>query len=176
MKGLPIQRLWLLALVAFSTIAAAGAAVAAPLVMPRDLSDYAHAQGCTPVDDFYDRPGMLNPPYVYGVVAGETEDSAAFWCKKPEKSDKPYLLVFKVKDSKGLGGCPDRIEWWNYPKGLSVESEPSVKLSDFHFVADPKRSGPATSISNARVIMGEYDGVEDLFLCYQGAWLFEVRH
>lgn len=173
MKFLPMQAVTLIGLVA---VTAAGAGSAAPRVMPMDLSDFAHAQHCAPIDDFYDRPGMLNPPYVYGVLPGEPEDSVAFWCKKLEASDRPYLLLLKVKNAKALSGCSDRIEWWNYPKGLSVESEASLNLSDFHFTAEPKRPGPATSVSNVRVIMGEYDGVEERFLCYQGAWLFEVRH
>jgi len=143
--------------------------------VPRELVDYARSQGCAPVEDFYERPGMVNPPYVYGFAAGEPEDSAAFWCRKPEMSEKPYLLLLKVKDPSRLSGCPGRIEWWNYPKGLSIETRPSLKLSDFHFVGEPKRVGPMATISNARVIVGEYDGVEDVFVCHQGAWLFMLR-
>ena len=171
-----LARMQIVALITLLTVAASRIGSAAPLVMPMELSEYAHAQHCGPIDDFYERPGMLNPPYVYGVLPGEPEDSAAFWCKKPEASDRPYVLLLRVKNAKALGGCSDRIEWWNYPKGLSVVIEVSLNLSDFHFVAEPKRPGPATSVSDARVIMGEYDGVEERFLCYQGAWLFEVRH
>jgi len=162
-------------LVAASIVPAAGTAAADTLVMPRDLVDYARSQGCAPVGDFYERPGMLNPPYVYGFVAGEPEDSAALWCRKLEKSDKSYLLLLKVKNPQVLGGCPNRIDWWNYPKGLSIETMPSLALSTFRFAADPKRTGPTTTVSNARVIMSEYDGVEELFFCHQGAWLFTTR-
>ena len=162
-----------LSLISIST--AFGTASADTLVMPRELVDYARSQGCAPIEDFYERLGMVNPPYVYGFAGGEPEDSAALWCHKTEKSDKPYLLLLKVSDPKKLAGCPARIEWWNYPKGLSIETRPSLKLSDFHFVAEPKRAGPMTTISNVRVIVGEYDGVEDVFVCHQGAWLFMLR-
>jgi hypothetical protein len=168
---------WLALAIALFCIAAQTQIVAAAadaLGMPRELVDYAHSQGCAPVQDFYERAGMVNPPYVYGFVGGEPEDSDAFWCRKAEKSDKPYLLLLKVSDPKKLDGCPDRIEWWNYPKGLSVETRSGLKLSDFHFAADPKRPGP-TTIANARVIVSEYDGVEEIFVCHQGVWLFMLR-
>lgn len=167
---------WLTAvLLLISVETVMGTAAADTLVMPRELVGYARAQGCAPVEDFYERAGMVKPPYVYGFAGGEPEDSAALWCRKTEKSDKPYLLLLKVSDPKKLDGCPARIEWWNYPKGLSVETRSGLKLSDFHFAAEPKRPGPTTTISNARVIVGEYDGVEDIFVCHQGAWLFMLR-
>jgi len=150
-------------------------AVADSLVMPRDLVDYARSQGCEQISDFYEKPGMLNPPYVYGFAAGDPETSAALWCKKLGKSDKPYLLLFKVTDPKVLGGCADRVEWWNHPKGLSVETRSSLSLSDFHFAAEPKRAGPKATVAKARVIVSEYDGIEEVFLCHDGAWLFMTR-
>jgi hypothetical protein len=161
---------------AVATIAVfAGTVSADPLVMPRELVDYAHSQGCAPVEDFYERPGMVNPAYVYGFAGGEPEDSAVLWCRKAEKSDKPFALLFKVSDPKKLGGCPARIEWWNYPKGLSIETRTALKLSDFHLTAEPKQAGPMTTIPSARVIVSEYDGVEEVFLCHRGAWLFMMR-
>jgi len=156
-------------------LATSRAATAEALTMPRELADYAHTRGCAPVDDFYERPGMLNPPYIYGFAAGEAEDSAALWCQKSEKSDKPYLLLLKVNKPQALGGCPAQIEWWNHPRGLSVETRRSLKLSAFRFAAEPKRAGPTTTLSSAKVIVSEYDGVEEVFLCYQGAWLFMTR-
>jgi len=169
---------WSAAAIAFALVTimpAVGAASGESLIMPRELVDYARSHGCAPVEDFYERAGMVNPPYVYGFAGGEPEDSAALWCRKTEKSDKPYLLLLKVSDPKRLGGCPARIEWWNYPKGLAVETRSGLKLSDFHFATEPKRPGPTTTISNARVIVGEYDGVEEIFVCHQGAWLFMLR-
>jgi hypothetical protein len=83
-----------------------GTGSAQTLVMPIDLVEFARANGCSQIDDFFgpQSPGK-NPPYVYGWIPGTDESSAVFWCKKDEKSDKPYKLIFKARDPKQLG-CP----------------------------------------------------------------------
>jgi hypothetical protein len=144
---------------------------AATLVMPQELVEFAHTKGCIPIDNFYDRPGMLNPPYVYGWLSGDPEDSAAFWCQKAEKSEKPYELVLKVTDPKKMAGCPAIIEYWNYPRGLSVEVHRTLSLANFRYVNEPKRAGPAIVVTRANVIVNSYDGVGDDFYCYQAQWL-----
>jgi hypothetical protein len=144
---------------------------AATLVMPQDLVEFAHTKGCIPIDNFYDRPGMVNPPYVYGWLSGNPEESAVFWCQKAEKSEKPYKLVFKVREPKRMEGCPAIIEWWNPPGGLSVEVRSHLSLSDFRYVNEPKRAGPASTVLRARVIVDYYDGLMAIFYCYQGEWL-----
>src|SRR5713101_4951509 len=124
-------------------------AVADTLVMPRELVDYAHANGCSPIDNFFERPGMVSPPFVYGWLAGSPEHSAVFWCKKTEPSDKPYKLMLKVSDPKQLAGCPVEIEWWNPPRGLSIETRSHLDLGDFRSVTAPKRPGPKSVIDDA---------------------------
>ena len=141
------------------------------LIMPRELVDFAHANGCTPNDDFYNRPGMVNPPFVYGLVSGNQEDSAVFWCRKLEKSDRPYNLMFKARDPKQLAGCPAVIEWWNPPRGLSIETRRTLALSDFRYVASPKQAGPAIAVSSAKLVLSSYDGITDAFYCYKEQWL-----
>lgn len=81
---------------------------------------------------------MLDPPYVYGVLAGDKEGSVAFWCKKLEKRDRPYMLVIKATDPIALNDCPAKIDWWNYPGGLSIEMRSALALNCFHYVTDPK--------------------------------------
>jgi len=152
-----------------------GAAHAESLVMPTELADFARANGCSQLADFYDRPGMVTPPYVYGVLPGDAEDSAALWCQKAGKSDKPYALMIKAKDAKGLNGCPSRIEWWNFPAGLSIETRKSVLLSKFRYVDEPQRAGPSLTVPIARVIVNYYDGASDRFYCYEGRWLFNSK-
>lgn len=159
------------------------------MVMPRDLVDFATANGCAPINDFFERPGMINPPYVLldawapgatGVNAVDREkaiDSAAFWCKKVEKSDKPYKLMFKVSDPQLLAGCPASIEWRNPPAGLSTETHRNLSLSDFHYVTDPQRSVPSGVVANAKVIVNDNnDGLIDIFYCYRGQWLVSSYH
>jgi len=157
------------------------------LVMPRELADFARANGCTPIDKFFDRPGMVNPPYVYGWLPGSDEDSAVFWCKKTEKTDKPYNLMFTVRDLKShelrppdpeqLAGCPALIEYWNAPGGLSFETRRNLELRHFHNVTDPRPrpGGPTNVVANARVIVDSYDGVGTTFYCYAGQWLVNIQ-
>jgi hypothetical protein len=155
--------------------------------MPRELVDFAHANGCKTIDKFFERPGMVNPPYVYGWLLGSDEDSAVFWCKKTEKTDKPYNLMLtvrdlkshelKVPDQKQLAGCPAAIEYWNAPAGLSIETRRSLELRYFHNVTDPRpRPGGLTDVvANARVIVDYYDGLRSTFYCYRGQWLVNIQ-
>jgi len=79
------------------------------LTMPKDLIEIAHANGCEAISAFYDRPGMVEPPYVYGLLAGDKEQSSAFWCKRTAIGRKRYLLVVNASDPKLLQGCPRTI-------------------------------------------------------------------
>lgn len=153
----------------------AGAFPAAPagaegLVMPRELVDFAKTAGCTPIQEFYERDGMINPPYIYGVLPGDPEKSVAFWCQRIQPSSKKYLLVFKVSDPTALKGCPDRIEWWNPPAGLSIDRPATLRLQDFRLVTDPKRQGPVITVKGATVIVNAVDGLTERFVCFEHAW------
>lgn len=91
-------------------------------------------------------PDLKNPPYVLGWVR-DAQYSAVFWCKKVEKSDKPYKLLFvatdtpypqmKLADPKQLAGCPAVIEW-SSPSGLSIETQ-QLDLRDFRPVTNPRQ-------------------------------------
>ena len=155
----------------FLLAAFARASYADTLVMPQDLVDFAHAKGCEQINNFYERPGMVNPPYVYGWLPGEQEDSVAFWCKKTVESEKPYNLMIKARDSKALTGCSAIIEWWNPPGGLSIETRSNLALGSFRYVAAPKQNGPVTVIPKAKVIVSYDDGLTDVFYCHKGQWL-----
>ena len=137
----------------------------------RACVDFAHANGCEPMDDFFERPGMIDPPYVYGWLAGDKERSAVFWCKKIGDGKKPYRLMFKPADSKQLAGCPATIEWQDTPGGLSIETRPRLALRDFSYVSTPSRTGPASVVTSAKVLVNYYDGLTDVFYCYRGEWL-----
>jgi hypothetical protein len=170
MKLLRPRHLVALSMVVFLFVASANNSSADTLVMPRELVDLAHANGCSPISDFFERPGMVNPPYAYGWLPGDPGSSAVFWCKGAAESKKPYKLVFKVADPKQLRGCSATIEW-SYPRGLSIETRHNLALRDFHYITAPQRAAPTTVVANARVIVNEYDGPEDIFYCYGGEWL-----
>lgn len=145
-------------------------------VMPQALVGVAHANGCNPIDDFFDErdPNVMNAPYVLGWIP-EARYSAVFWCKKTEKSDKPYKLIFaageepyelKLADPKQLAGCPSIIEYWNRPSGLRIETQSNLQLRDFHAVTDtrPKPGGPSGVLASARVLVSDNgDGLEAFF-------------
>lgn len=155
--------------------------------MPQTLVDFAHANGCNPIDDFFAErnPNIQNPPYVLGWVRG-ARYSAVFWCKNTVKSDKPYKLIFaaadepyelKLADPKQLGGCPAVIEYWNAPSGLRIETQRNIQLRDFHPVTDtrPKPGGSTGVLASARVLVSDNgDGLEAYFLCHQGRWLIRL--
>jgi len=154
------------------------------LVMPRELVDFAHFSGCTPVNDFFERPGMINPPFLYGAVAG-LPDSAVFWCKKVEKSDRPYNLMFAVRgqsgltlaDPKQLSGCPPVIEYWNGPAGLSIETRQNLELRYFRYVDMPKEAAPGIVLANARTIVSDNgDGLVSTFYCYRARWFVQMQN
>jgi hypothetical protein len=140
--------------------------------MPRELVDFAQASGCAPIDNFFERPGMINPPYVYGWLPGDKENSAVFWCKKKEKDGKPYTLMFMPADPKQLAGCPATIEWESFPAGLSIETRPRLALNTLNYVANGQ-AGPALTVRNAQVLVNYYDGLTEVFFCFRGRWLFD---
>jgi hypothetical protein len=158
----------LLALISTMLLATSWAEV---LVMPRELVEYSRTQGCAAIEDFYERPGMVNPPYAYGWAPGDPENSAVFWCKKETKNDKSYVLMFKARDPKQLAGCPAAIEWQNPPAGLSIETRPRLPLTAFRHVTAPEKSGPPLVVRNARVVVNYYDGLTDVLYCHKGQWL-----
>jgi hypothetical protein len=165
------ERFLLCALSALVSLAGASQVFAETLVMPRELIDYAKARDCTSISEFFERPGSINPPYVYGILAGDEEESAAFWCKKSKPGEKPYLLLIKASNPKALADCPDHVEWRDVPGGLSVERHVRINLGEFRYVADRSRSIPSEVVQNATVLRNSYDGLTDRFVCHKGQWL-----
>ena len=151
------------------------------LVMPQELVDFAFANGCAPIQNFFNRPGMIAPPYVYGWLPGDKENSAVFWCKKTDKGEKLYRLMFvtltspnpvSLTDPKQLGGCPATIEWQSFPAGLSIETRPRLVLNTLHYAATG-RPGPSLTVRNAKVLVNYYDGLTEVFFCFRGHWFFD---
>jgi hypothetical protein len=177
-----IQRVLLTFIV--SVLIAIPASTQSPVVS-REVIDFAHSVGCAPVSDFAHGPGTASAPYVYDWLPGGTNNSVVFWCKKFEKSERPYNLVFAVRspsgiatpDAKKLEGCPAVIEYWNGPKSLSIDTRRSLELRYFRYVDMPKQLGPRIVVARAKVIVNDnHDGVTDTFYCYEGRWLVNIQH
>jgi len=147
-------------------------------LLPEDLLKIAHEKGFYQIKDFYkNRPGMLNPPYVYGYFPGPKENSAVFWCENKENTQRRFFLVIVSKDEiKKSLNCDDIIEWPNYPGGLTILQDTNIPLDGFVYLDDPKRNGPENTYLTHNAILSEYDGVEVIFYCLNGEWLVRVRH
>src|SRR2546425_13335776 len=92
-------------------------AVSEPSVtMPEELSAYAMSKGCEEVRDFFKRPGMINPPYVYGYLEGRREGSAVLWCERRERGRPRFSLVGMFRGKAGAR-CPPGLEWGRYSRG-----------------------------------------------------------
>jgi hypothetical protein len=146
-------------------------------IIPEELLNFAKEKGFEQVLDFYrNRPGMLNPPYLYGYLPGREENSAVFWCQRTERGKKSYFLVFMFKDkSQKLCECPDVIKWQNFPKGLSIYKPTNETLENFVYVKDLKKRGPRDARLTHNGILCEYDGVSEIFYCHNGEWLVWMR-
>ena len=56
--------------------------------LPLELAALAESLGCEPVPGFFERPGMIDPPFLYGIRPGPREQSAAFWCATQGRSEQ----------------------------------------------------------------------------------------
>ena len=94
----------------------------ASITMPEELSAYAMSKGCEEVRDFFTRPGVVNPPYVYGYLEGQREGSAVLWCERREGEGRRFRLLVLTR-GKTESRCPLMLEWRSYPGGLSIFSD-----------------------------------------------------
>ncbi len=138
-----------------------------------DLSEAAKEYNCKEIIDFLNRPGMIEPPYAYGYLNGEKENSVIFWCENNNRSDKKYRLVVYSKVKRVLQ-CPSTIDIDNYPGGLSLVKDSQLSLSSFQYLEDEKK-GPDINVKD-NFIKSYYDGVEQFFYCNNGKWLTLLRH
>ena len=150
-------------------------------VLPATLREDAQRYSCSEIPDFYDRPGRIDPAYVFGYLDSKLDQfgdySAIYWCQRPAAAER-YLLVVWLSDSVDANAfkCPRTIAWRNYPGGLRVSRHERLALSDFWYREDPKRHGPSDSVTDGPVIESEYDGVAARFFCHAGKWLVQQLH
>ena len=149
----------------------AGKVAAEGHTLPELLRMAAAEKGCAEIDKFFDRPGLVDPPFVLGYLPGDRESSAAFWCARPIGQEK-YLLVIVGKSNK----CPSEISWQNYPGGLSVIRDTKMALSSFFYRDNVREKGPAAAYTRGPVLRSEYDGTGEYFYCYEGRWLVRQSH
>lgn len=146
--------------------------------LPKELGEVARQNGCSEVKRFFDRPGMIDPPYVYGYLPGPKENSAAFWCEKKEGDKDIFLLIFFFKGERPEEyKCSQKLQLkTGYPGGLSIYKDRGTTLEFFQYLNDPKRKPPPTEKLDHNGILSEYDGVGLLFYCYKGEWVVRITH
>ncbi len=146
--------------------------------LPKDLEEIARSVGCSPMDDsYFDRKGIILPPYLYGypVYPREKETRAVFWCHHEER-DK-HLLVFVRGGKPYHESCPSIIEIDSgYPLGLSISRESKVPLSQFVYINEPLKQGPADKFTESPILRDGADDLERNFYCYKGKWLYRLLH
>ena len=134
--------------------------------LPKELSERAAKHGCAEVASFFDRPGMVEPPFVYGYLSGKAKsDSAIFWC---QLSKRKYQLIAFARDEKE-GDCAGVIlETSNFPGGLSIAPFDPDSANGYRPI-----EGGASATSGPAVggkVSSMYDGVGTSFVCLQGRW------
>jgi hypothetical protein len=152
-------------------------AIGSGQVMPEELVGLAKLKGCEPVSDFFlNRPGMIDPPYVYGYVPGPKKNSAVAWCHEQNGQRKFFLVFMNKEQGHDLAKCPDKIEWKGYPFGLSIyKGGQDETLDNYVYLENPRKTGPRQRLKNPAV-MSSYDGTSIIFYCHQAQWLYRVRH
>ncbi len=144
-------------------------AAAQPGVLPKDLQKVATRLNCQPVPDFYSEPGMIDPPYTYGVLEGAEESSAAFWCVRPSALSPRLVIV------RGDSVVRD-FEWMNPAHGLRVVYLESVNLAMYRRVDAPAIVAVARTVTRVRAIRAAEGGIETYFVEVDGVWYYTIYH
>ncbi len=187
----------LLRLVILLLIASICPAYGGSLTLPQELAEAAKQADCTPIDNFFDRPAMIAPPYLYGYRPGKgmaapvtREQSAVFWCQQQRQGATLYQLVFLHKDHSGHGfsvtrsarqlPCATPLKWGKSrgapPGGLTVATTTGEPLNRFVYATQTDRKGPDQQVTSHPPLQSRYDGVGWDFYCHQGDWLVRQRH
>ena len=99
-------------------------------LLPLELLDGARNLGYSQLNNYYERrPGMVDPPYVYGVLSGDRELSALFWAVKKESKNQYVLILMEKKNFLKKGKFNIIYKTQDYPRGLSVNKGNKIALS-----------------------------------------------
>lgn len=150
-----------------------------PLLIPSDLYAVAESQGCSQITDFYDRPGRIDAPFVYGVTDEPEEWSAAFWCRR--SAGRVSVLIFTKIGRTGMEYLGEVVTN-NWPGGLTAvetaEDLPRESLLSMESDAFPVPQGalPRDDSLEGRGVRSEYDGVSSTFVYLHGGWYIYQQH
>ena len=146
--------------------------------LPISLREDATSIGCAEVRGYYDAPGRVDPPYIFGYRWPTDELSAVYWCEPTESGDssgfvEPRLVVWFAEHIHQAVPC-EPLDWVNPAAGLSILHGQKLSLSSF-FIFDEEKTwgppGPEGKFTEGPVIRSYYDGIQELFYCHEGKWL-----
>lgn len=145
------------------------------LIMPDEIVKFAEANGYTQFEDFYNnRPGQVDPPYVYGYIPydewHEKYNSVAFWCKKIGEKDRKAYLIFARREGYFDFKIEDILEFWGAGGGLLIRNDTVSTLDEFYFWKTEK-PGPLGIKLTHPLVISYYDGIATDFYKYNGEWL-----
>ena len=164
-----MRYLVIISLVLFGQIASASEK-SYQYIMPKILVDYGLKHGCKPIsDEFYEILGNYLPPYVFGVLGGSKEDSAAFICKRSDQSGYDVMIYIDPKSNLKLE-CPNSTYIASsLPFGLKVEEKVwDLKAQKFSNDKDEIQTG---NIKSKAILMSNDYYVTVGLICHNGEWL-----
>jgi len=126
---------------------------------------------CEEIRGFYDVPGGIDPPFLYGYIQNiKHSGSVIFWCKSKDDR-KLYKLIGYVKND-DKARCSGLIhQTKNFPGGLTLS-----KVENETLVGYKNLSGNIKiAINNYHgvIIKSFYDGVGNTYVCSNGEWYFK---
>lgn len=165
---------------AFAAILMGGASATATeyKLLPQVLRTEAEAAKCEDFSSWYAEAEVIDPPYLFGWLAGPKKESAAFWCLlKYAGTDGPRETMQLVLVGKG-NRCPSvlRFDGWGGRFPISVVRSQNIRLNDYYYFDAPSKRGPAKTVPNARLLRIGNAGEGGQLFCYEGKWLIQVYH
>ena len=113
-------------------------------VLPATLREDAQRRGCSEIADFYDRPGRIDPAYVFGYLDSKLDqfgdNSAIYWCQRPPAAER-YLLVVWLSDSTVANAFNATTAANGSAVTLNVNKPPDTGLFTFIFKLTNAASG-----------------------------------
>ena len=164
------KNIYIIGILAF--FAFASLAYAKTLLIPLELLEGAQNLGYDQIDNYYaDRPGPVDPAYVYGAMPGDKELSAVFWAINPKDEKQYALILMEKKNFLEKGKFSIIYKTQDFPRGLSTNKVGNIDLEYFHYVEDLNLNGKGKKLDTGIVIYDQYDGVGSEFCFKDGKWL-----
>jgi hypothetical protein len=143
---------------------------------PLDLVQYMNLHGCQPDMEFLaDHSSGGRPPFLYGFLTRQEDESAIMWCYRMEGSRRRNLLLImaKTENARKKLACPKAIESEFLIGSLSHGT--ANYLNTLEGFAPIRQSGQS-KIANSRVslpaehIVSTRRGEVTVFACHEGEW------